>query len=64
MGLTSTTFKNRHSNHRENLKNKLKRHNTELLNYIKKLKDTNKDRNLKWVVFCRIKVKPKNEKSI
>ena len=47
-GSTTTTFKNRYSNHKASFNNKLKRHNTELSNYTWELKDANKDCNSKW----------------
>ena len=63
MGSTSTTFKNRYSNHKISFTNKLKRHNTELSNYIWELKDAYKDYNLKWETLCRTKTKPRNNKT-
>ena len=45
MDSTGKTFKIRNSNYKVSFNNKLKRHNTELSNYIWKLKDANKDYN-------------------
>jgi len=47
MGSTSTTFKNRYISHKTTFNFRLKRHNTELSNYIWGLKDANKDYSLK-----------------
>ena len=63
MGSTSTTYKSRYRNHKESFNNKLKRHGTELSNYIWELKDANKIYNLKWEMLCRTKTKPKNNKT-
>ena len=43
VGSTSTTFKNKYSNHKASFNKKSKRHNTELSNYIWELIDANKD---------------------
>ena len=58
---TSTTFKNRYSNHKASFSNKLKRHNTESSNYIWELKDTNKDYNYNWKYSAELK---QNQKTI
>ena len=62
-GSTSTTFKNRYNNHKASFNNKLKRHNTELSNYIWELKETNTNYNLRWEILCKTKTKPKNNKT-
>ena len=58
---TSTTFKNR--NHKASFNNKLKRHITEISNYIWKIKLSNNKFNLKWEILCRTKIKLKNNKA-
>ena len=63
VGSTSTTFKNRYNNHKASFNNKLKKHNTELWNYIWELKETNTNYNLRWEILCRTKTKPKNNKT-
>ena len=61
LGSTSTSFNNRYNNHKASFNNKLKRHNTELSNCIYKLKEANKNYNLKLKILCRTKTKPKTE---
>ena len=64
MGSTSTTFINRYSNHKAIFNNKLKIHNTELLNYIWELKEANIDYNLKSETLCRTKQNWKTTKHV
>ena len=63
VGSTSTSFKNRYNNHKASFNNKTKKHNTELSNYIWKLKETDTNYNLRWEILCRTKTKPKDNKT-
>ena len=62
LGSTSTTLKNIYNNHKASFNNKLKRHNTELSNYIWELKETNTKYNLKWEILFRTKQNQKTTK--
>ncbi len=51
IGLTATSFKARHSNHSASFNHRSKRHQTELSNYIWKLKDENIPYTITWKII-------------
>ena len=53
VGLTSTTFKSRHANHKTSFKYESHRKNTSLSKYIWDLKDSGKNYNIKWKILGR-----------
>lgn len=55
IGLTETTFKKRHANHKASFKDRNKRTQTELSNHVWKLKDQQIDYTIKWKIITKAK---------
>ena len=62
IGLASTTFKARYSNHKSSFKLAHKRNSTVLSKYIWELKDSNEDFEISWEILKRVRPKKSGDR--